>query len=109
MKRGLLLVCAAFASLGLSASANAATVLGPPATVSPCTNFTFNVTIISCAGGYSGNLLQDALTDPTGIAAVVALGGANTGVFVEPKLTSLNDQNGGTINFNTLLNGLTIF
>ncbi|MEO6151662.1 MAG: PEPxxWA-CTERM sorting domain-containing protein [Croceibacterium sp.] len=102
---------AAAAAIGFSPSAaQAATVVGPAATVSSCTNFTFSVTIISCAGGYSGNMLQDSLTDPIGIAAVVALGGSNTGTFLEPKLDKgLSDQNGGTINFNTLLNGLTIF
>jgi hypothetical protein len=94
-------------SLTVPGIARSATVVGPPATVRPCTDFTFNVTIISCAGGYSGNLLQDSLTDPTGLQAVAALGGSG-GTFVAPKLENLSSTL-GIINFNTTLTGLTIF
>lgn len=107
LNRTLLASMAALSFLAVPGTAQAATVVGPPNTVSPCTNFTFSVAIISCAGGYSGNLLQDSLTDATGLAAVSALGGSG-GTFLEPKLEGLN-SNTGVINFNTLLTGLTIF
>lgn len=110
MKR-VVLTGAAFLSsliLGLpGGTAQAVTVVGPAVTVSPCTNFTFNVTIIACAGGYSGNLLQDSLTDATGLSAISALGGSG-GTFLEPKLEGLSSAT-GIINFTTPLTGLTIF
>lgn len=109
MKKAFLAGAAVLSSMSLAmpGTAQAVTVVGPAATVSPCTNFTFSVTIISCAGGYSGNLLQSSLTDATGLAAVAALGGSG-GTFLEPKLEGLN-SNTGIINFSTLLTGLTIF
>ncbi|MGX7953623.1 PEPxxWA-CTERM sorting domain-containing protein [Tsuneonella sp. HG249] len=107
MKQALAISAAVLASLTAPSTAQAATVVGPPPSASSCNNFSFNVSIISCAGGYDGNLLQDTLTDPIGIAAVQALGGPNTGIFVEPKLDGLNAN--GTINFNSFLNGLTVF
>lgn len=108
MSRLLLAGSAVVASLAIPGIAQATVQLGPPETVSPCTNFTFNVTIIACSGGYSGNLLQDSLTDPTGLAALAALGGPGSGVFLEPKLEPLNSST-GVINFGTLLTGMTIF
>jgi hypothetical protein len=109
MKRAFLAGAAVLSSmtLALPGTAQAVTVVGPAATVSPCTNFTFSVTIISCAGGYSGNLLQTSLTDATGLTAVAALGGSG-GTFLEPKLQSLSSAT-GIINFSTMLTGLTIF
>ncbi len=107
VKRAVIATATAFSILAMPAVSHAATVVGPPATVSPCTNFTFSVAIISCAGGYSGNLLQSSLTDPTGLLAVAALGGSG-GTFLEPKLDSLSSAS-GIINFNTTLTGLTIF
>ena len=107
VKRAVLAIATAFSILAMPAVSHAATVVGPPATVSPCTNFTFSVAIISCAGGYSGNLLQSSLTDPTGLLAVAALGGSG-GTFLEPKLEGLSSAS-GIINFNTTLTGLTIF
>ena len=107
VKRAVIATATAFSILAMPAVSHAATVVGPPATVSPCTNFTFSVAIISCAGGYSGNLLQSSLTDPTGLLAVAALGGSG-GTFLEPKLEGLSSAS-GIINFNTTLTGLTIF
>ena len=105
--RVLLASAAALSTLAVPGTAHATTVVGPPNTVSPCTNFTFNVTIISCAGGYKGNLFQSSLTDTTGLAAVAALGGSG-GTFLKPKLENLSSDT-GIINFNTLLTGLTVF
>lgn len=100
---------AALASLAVPGAAQATTTVeGPAATVSPCTNFTFNVTITACAGGYSANLLQGSLTDPTGLAALTALGAPGTGIFLETKLEGL-DLSGNVINFDTLLTGMTVF
>lgn len=109
--RNRLLVAASalLAAASATSAANAATVVvGPAATVSPCTNFTFSVTIIACAGGYAGNLLQSSLTSPAGLAALTALGAPNTGIFLEPKLENLN-SNTGVINFGTVLKGQTVF
>lgn len=107
VKRAALAIATAFSILAMPAVSHAATVVGPPATISPCTTFTFSVAIISCAGGYSGNLLQSSLTDPTGLLAVTALGGSG-GTFLEPKLERLSSAS-GLINFKTTLTGLTIF
>lgn len=107
VKRAVLAAATSFSIMAMPAVSHAATVVGPAATISPCTNFTFSVAIISCAGGYSGNLLQSSLTDPTGLLAVAALGGSG-GTFLEPKLDGLSSAS-GIINFNTLLTGLTIF
>ena len=102
------------AALALAAATVAATPaaavvqVGPANTVSPCTNFSFNVTITACAGGYSGNLLQSSVTDATALQALVALGAPNTGTFLEPKLEGLSSAT-GVINFNTLLTGLSVF
>ena len=103
------LIAAATAALALSVPAHAATtVVGPTAEVSPCTNFTFSVSIISCAGGYSGNLLNGStLTDPDALLAVTALGGSG-GTYLEPTLQGLSNA-ADMINFNTTLTGLTIF
>lgn len=106
------LLCASAAALSLLAipgTAQATTVVGPANSVgvSPCTTFTFSVAIISCAGGYSGNMFQGSLTNQTGLDAVAALGGSG-GTYLEPKLEGL-DSDAGTINFSTLLTGLTIF
>lgn len=106
--RAILAGSAVFASLAVPAMAQATEVVGSSATVSPCTNFTFNVAIIACSGGYSGNLLKNSLTDATGRAALVALGGPNTGTYLEPKLSPLSSSD-GIINFGTLLTGMTIF
>jgi hypothetical protein len=106
--RQALAACALLAGLSVGSTANAVTVVGPPATVSPCTNFTFSVTISACAGGYEGNLLQGSLTNPTGLAALTALGAPNSGTFLEPKLENLNSDT-GVINFSTLLTGVTVF
>ena len=94
--------------IGLPGTAHATVQVGPAASVSPCTNFTFNVAIIACSGGYSGNLLQDSLTDANGLAALAALGGSTSGTFLEAKLEGL-DSNTGNIDFVTMLTGLTIF
>ncbi len=105
----LLLAGSAFvATAALPGMAQATVQVGDPATISPCTNFTFNVAIQACSGGYSGNLLQTSLTDPTGLAALAALGGPTSGAYLEPKLEPL-DSTSGIINFGTLLTGMTIF
>ena len=96
------------AALAIPTAAQATVTVGPAPTVSPCTNFTFSVTIIACAGGYSGNLLQSSLTDATGLAALVALGAPGTGTFLEAKLENL-DSNTGVINFVTPLTGMSVF
>lgn len=108
LNRLLLVGAAAFASVSVPTATQAAVQVGPAATVSPCSNFSFNVTILQCAGGYSGNLLQDSLTDSTGKAALVALGAPGTGTYLEDKLESLSSTT-GIINFNTMLTGLTVF
>ena len=110
VKRAVLATATALSILAMPAVAQAATVVGPAATVSPCTNFTFSVTIISCAGGYSNNLLSGtALTDATALAAVSALGGSS-GTYLEPTLANLSINNPNSIiNFNSPLSGLTIF
>ena len=108
LRRALIVGSAVLASLALPATAHATVQVGPADTVSPCTNFTFSVAIIACAGGYSSNLLQDSLTSPTGIAALVALGAPNTGIFLESKLEGLSSAT-GVINFGTLLTGMTVF
>lgn len=92
----------------LSTAANATVQVGPAASVSPCTNFTFNVTILACSGGYSGNLLQDSMTDAGGLAALAALGGPTSGVYLEAKLEGLSST-AGNIDFVTNLTGMTIF
>lgn len=99
---------AALLSVGVPSVAQAAIQVGPPATVSPCTNFSFSVTITACAGGYEGNLLQGSMTSPTGLAALTALGAPNTGLYLEPKLEGLSSTT-GVINFGTLLTGTTVF
>lgn len=106
--RALLAGSAILAGLAVSTPAQATVQVGPVATVSPCTNFSFSVTIVACAGGYSGNLLQSSMTDPTGLAAVVALGAPGTGIFLEPKLENLSSAT-GIINFSTVLTGMTVF
>lgn len=106
--RALLAGSAVLAGLAVPGTAQATVVVGAAPSVSPCTNFTFSVTIIACAGGYSGNLLQSSMTDPTGLAALVALGAPGTGTFLEPKLENL-DSNTGLINFSTVLTGMTVF
>ncbi|MES2903827.1 MAG: PEPxxWA-CTERM sorting domain-containing protein [Pseudomonadota bacterium] len=108
LSRALLAGSAIVASLAVPGMAQATEQLGPAASVSPCTNFTFNVAILACSGGYSGNLLQDSLTDPTGLAALAALGGPASGAYLEPKLSPLSSDD-GIINFGTLLTGMTIF
>ena len=108
LRRALIAGSAVFAGLAIPSTAQATVQVGPADTVSPCTNFTFSVAIIACAGGYSDNLLQSSLTDPTGIAALVALGAPNTGIFLESKLEGLSSAT-GVINFGTLLTGMTVF
>ena len=108
LRRALIAGSAVFAAFAIPGTAQAVVQVGPAATVSPCTNFTFSVTIIACAGGYSGNMLQSSLTDPTGLAALVALGAPGTGTFLEAKLENL-DSNTGVINFVTPLTGMTVF
>jgi len=98
----------AFAGLGSSA-ASAAVIAGPEAGVQSCSAFSFSVTIINCAGGYAKNLQSSSLSGSGALAGLLALGGGN-GTFLEPKLdTGLSDQNGGIINFTTLLTGYTVF
>lgn len=109
MKKICLSMLSGIALFAVSAPAQATvTIVGPAATVSPCTNFTFSVTILSCAGGYSGNLLQDSLTNSNGLAALVALGAPGTGTYLEPKLEGLSSVS-GIINFDMLLTGMTVF
>ena len=108
MRRALIVGSAVLAGLALPGTAQATVQVGAAPTISPCTNFTFSVTIIACAGGYSTNLLQTSLTDSTGLAALASLGAPSTGIFLEPKLESLNSTT-GVINFNTLLTGMTVF
>ena len=108
LRRALIAGSAAFAGLALPGTAQATVQVGPADTVRPCTNFTFSVAIIACAGGYSTNLLQDSLTSATGLAALVALGAPNTGIFLGPKLEGLNSDT-GIINFSTFLTGMTVF
>ena len=108
MRRVLVAGSVLFAGLALPGTAQATVQVGAAPTISPCTNFTFSVTIIACAGGYSTNLLQTSLTDPTGLAALASLGAPNSGIFLEPKLGPL-DSATGIINFNTLLTGMTVF
>lgn len=108
-KKLALALLAGIAGLAAAAPASAAVpVVGPPATVSPCTNFTFNVTITACAGGYSNNLQQNTVTNATALAALVALGAPGTGTYLETKLEGLN-ANTGLIDFSTLLTGVTVF
>lgn len=107
-RRALIAGSAVIASLAIPSTAQATVQVGPAATVSPCTNFTFSVTIIACAGGYSGNLLQSSLTDATGLAALVALGAPGTGTFLEPKLENLSSVT-GVIDFTTVLTGISVF
>lgn len=106
--RALIAGSAVFAGLAISSAAQATVQVAAAPTISPCTNFTFNVTILACAGGYSTNLLQSSLTNPTGLAALASLGAPSTGIFLEPKLEGLNSTT-GVINFNTLLTGMTVF
>ena len=108
LRRALIVGSALFAGLAIPSAAQATVQVGPAATVSPCANFTFSVTIMACAGGNSGNLLQSSLTDPTGLAALVALGAPGTGTFLEAKLENL-DSNTGVINFATVLTGISVF
>ena len=108
LRRALIAASAVFAGLAIPGTAQATVQVGPPATVSPCTNFTFSVTIIACAGGYAGNLNQDSVTDPTGLAALVALGAPGTGTFLEAKLENL-DSNTGVINFVNVMTGISVF
>ena len=109
VSRALLAGAAIVAGLAIPSAAQASVqVVGPSATVSACTNFTFSVAIISCSGGFAGNMMNSSLTDATGIAALVALGAPNTGTFLEPKLEGLNSST-GAINFGTLLTGMTVF
>lgn len=108
LRRALIAGSALFAGLATPSTAQATVQIGSAATVSPCTNFTFSVTIIACSGGYSGNMLQSSLTDATGLAALVALGAPGTGTFLEAKLENL-DSSTGVINFTTALTGMTVF
>lgn len=99
----------AFAGFGSNA-VSAAVIAGPQAGIQSCAAFTFNVSIINCAGGYGGNLQNGTLVGSGALAGLAALGGG-TGAFLEnPKLESgLSDQNGGIIDFATLLTGYTVF
>lgn len=108
--RALIAGSAAVASLALPGAAQAVvTVVGPVvAGQDSCTNFTFSVAIISCAGGYGGNLLQGSVTNSNDLAALVALGAPNTGTFVGPKLEGLNAVT-GVIDFSTLMTGISVF
>ena len=108
VSRTLIAGLAVAASVAIPSMAQATVQLGAAATVSPCSNFTLNVAVIACSGGYSDNLLQTSLTNPTGIAALVALGAPGSGTFLEPKLEGLSSGT-GIINFGTLLTGMTVF
>ena len=108
LRRALIAGSAVVASLAIPSTAQATVQVLPPATISPCTNFTFSVTIIACAGGYSSNLLQSSLTDATGLAALAALGAPVTGIYLEPKLEGLSSAT-GVIDFGTLLTGMSVF
>ena len=112
VKRALLATATAFSILAMPAVAQAAEIVAPPVgpapTVSPCTNFTFSVAIINCAGGYSSNMISGpSLTDTIGLAAVEALGGSSSGTYLETPLMNLSG--GNILNFSTLLKGVTIF
>ena len=107
-KKLALALLAGIAGLAATPAEAAVAVVGSPATVSSCTNFSFSVTITACAGGYAGNLQQGSLTDATALAALVALGAPGTGAYVETKLEGLNATT-GLIDFATLLTGVTVF
>jgi hypothetical protein len=101
---------AVLATIAMPSGVQAAVqVVGPGASVSACTNFTFSVAITACGGGFSGNLLKGAMSDPDGLATLLALGAPGTGAYLEGKLEGLNGNNGGIINFGTLLTGMTVF
>lgn len=108
LRRALIAGAALIGSLALPSMAQATVQVNPAATVSPCTNFTFSVTITACAGGYSNNLLLSSVTNSTGLAALAALGAPSTGTFLEAKLENL-DSTTGVINFTTMLTGMTVF
>ena len=110
MRRVLTLTLATAAAMAIATPASAAvTVVGPTATVASCSNFTFNVppTEISCAGGYTGNMISGtSVTDATGLAALTALGYSGTGAFLS-VIPSISGST-ATINFGQTLFGLTI-
>ena len=91
-------------ALGLSSPAAAVTYINTvPATATHCDTIGFTgISATSCDGGYIGNLLQGTLQDP-GLAALQALGYSGTGTYLQ-KLDSLS---GNTIDFTTLLTGVT--
>ena len=96
----------AMAGAGLAAATPAAaavTIVGPTATTSSCTAFSFSIADSACAGGYTGNLLQGTLQDP-GLAALQAFGYTGTGTY----LASIGSISGTTIDFGTMLTGMTL-
>lgn len=88
----------------------AVTIVGPPATASSCTNFTFSgATEVSCAGGYSGNLNQGSPLTGTGLTAIQALGYTGTGAYPDANAKDFNGGNTNTISFaGQTFSGLTI-
>jgi len=96
----------AMAGAGLAAATPAAaavTIVGPTATTSSCTAFSFSIADSACAGGYTGNLLQGTLQDP-GLAALQAFGYTGTGTY----LASIGSISGTTLDFGTMLTGMTL-
>jgi len=107
LRRALIVGSTVVAGLALPGTAQATVQVGPAATADPCTNFTFNVVITACAGGYDKNLLKGNASDATSVAALLALGAPGTGIFLE-KLEGLSPAT-DLINFGTLLTGTTVF
>jgi hypothetical protein len=60
---------------------------------------------VSCAGGYTGNLLQGSPETGTGLTALQALGYTGSGAFPDSNKIDLN---GSVLNFGTTLSGTTI-
>src|SRR5438270_12928638 len=84
----------AMAGAGLAAATPAAaavTIVGPTATTSSCTAFSFSIADSACAGGYTGNLLQGTLQDP-GLAALQAFGYTGTEPTLPPLAASAARQ-----------------
>ena len=94
-------------SLAVAAPAYAAVEVNPtgvpPITAGSCgaINFT-GVTELACAGGYEKNLLKGSVDAP-GLAALQERGYTGGANFLE-KIENLS---GNTVNFNTMLTGIT--
>jgi hypothetical protein len=107
MRRVLMMTLASAAIATATPAYATVTVVGPAATVSSCANFAFNVppTEMSCAGGYTGNLIQGTLQSP-GLTAIQALGYSGTGAYLSTIPTISTGT--ATIDFGQTLFGLTI-